>query len=193
MLRFIIRRNSAGRSSLLGIGKFAAGNLFIGKYLATSGTNGVLGWGRPFTTRPLALRGHIRYVSGTVDRGGNHIANDQPDQGIVYIALTDGEPETYDDGSQWAFIVKTADPKLFDPNAENVLAYGEQVWTSSTDGSDMVEFTIPLDYRATDRIPARIILVASASRYGDYFEGSTGSTMWLDDLELIYEESELEK
>lgn len=179
--------------SLLGIGKFAAGNLFIGKYLATSGTNGVLGWGRPFTTRPLALRGHIRYVSGTVDRGGNHIANDQPDQGIVYIALTDGEPETYDDGSQWAFIVKTADPKLFDPNAENVLAYGEQVWTSSTDGSGMVEFTIPLDYRATDRIPARIILVASASRYGDYFEGSTGSTMWLDDLELIYEESELEK
>ena len=107
--------------------------------------------------------------------------------------MTDGEPETYDDGSQWAFIVKTADPKLFDPNAENVLAYGEQVWTSSTDGSGMVEFTIPLDYRATDRIPARIILVASASRYGDYFEGSTGSTMWLDDLELIYEESELEK
>ena len=57
----------------------------------------------------------------------------------------------------------------------------------------MIGFTIPLEYHATDRIPERIILVASASRYGDYFEGSTGSTMWLDDLELIYEESKLEK
>ena len=178
--------------NFLGIGKFAAGNLFVGQYLETDGTDGVLGWGRPFTSRPLALRGHIRYISGTVDHGRNHISDGQPDQGIVYIALTDGQTETYGE-TEWAFIVRTKDKKLFDPNAENVIAYGEQVWKSNTDGTGMVEFTIPLDYRATNRIPTHIILVASASRYGDYFEGSTGSTMWLDDLELIYEESKLEK
>nr|MBP7194040.1 PCMD domain-containing protein [Bacteroides sp.] len=24
-------------------------------------------------------------------------------------------------------------------------------------------------------------------KYGDYFSGGTGSTMWLDDFELVYE------
>lgn len=172
--------------------QFAAGNLFAGQYLETDRTDGVLGWGRPFAARPLALRGHIRYISGTVNYGGSHIAKNQPDQGIVYIALTDGEPEPYGE-TEWAFVVRTKDEKLFNPEAENVIAYGEQVWDASTEGDGMIGFTIPLEYHATDRIPERIILVASASRYGDYFEGSTGSTMWLDDLELIYEESKLEK
>ena len=40
---------------------------------------------------------------------------------------------------------------------------------------------------SSNRKPTDIILVGSASRYGDYFTGSTGSTLWLDDLELIYE------
>lgn len=44
-----------------------------------------------------------------------------------------------------------------------------------------------IDYRSLTRIPNYIVIVASASKYGDYFTGSTGSTMWLDDLELIYE------
>ena len=30
--------------------KFAAGNAFVGQYLATEGTDGQLGWGRPFTS-----------------------------------------------------------------------------------------------------------------------------------------------
>ena len=41
--------------------------------------------------------------------------------------------------------------------------------------------------------PPPIIVVASASKYGDYFAGAVGSTMWLDDLKLIYDESELKE
>ena len=40
------------------IGKFAAGNLFIGEYIRTEGTNGVLDFGKPFTARPTKLKGH---------------------------------------------------------------------------------------------------------------------------------------
>lgn len=29
--------------------------------------NGVLGWGRPFESRPTALRGYVRYQSNTVN------------------------------------------------------------------------------------------------------------------------------
>ena len=44
--------------SMFGIGKFAAGNVFVGQYLKTDGTDGVLGFGRPFETpvRPKGLR-----------------------------------------------------------------------------------------------------------------------------------------
>ena len=186
-------------------GKFAAGNLFIGDYLKTDGTDGILGIGRPMgkdasgrpvTSRPLALRGYIKYVSGKVDKGGDKIANGRQDVGIIYMALTDGEGEAHGN-SHWSFIIKTKEQHFFDKNAANVIAYGEKTWEQSTEGEGMIPFEIRFDYNAKQdgktRIPNRILIVAAASKFGDYFQGSTGSKMWLDDLELIYEESKLSK
>ena len=169
--------------------KFAAGNVFAGKYLKTEGTDGVLGFGRPFTSRPTKLKGYIKYNCGVVDKGGNMIANGSNDNGIVYIALTDGEGEVYDDGSKWSRIIKTNkdNRQLFDKDAENIIAYGEMIWNETTSDSGLVPFEITLDYKSLNRVPNRIVVVASASMYGDYFQGSTSSKMWLDDLELVYE------
>lgn len=195
-------KNSGNQSLLLssqfvglgGIGKFAAGNLFAGKYLKTDGTDGVLGWGRPFSERPTKLKGYIKYNSGVVDNGGDKIPNGQNDIGTVYIALTDGSGVVYndekdekDDGSIWACIIKTKTEELFNKNAKNVIAYGELVLKESTKGEGLIPFEIDLDYKATDRVPTRIIIVASASYYGDYFQGSTSSKMWLDDITLEYD------
>lgn len=181
-------------ANMLGIGQFAAGNIFIGQYLKTQMSgftgHGVLGLGRPFASRPLALRGYIRYISGNVDKGGDKIANGTQDKGIIYIALTDGEGEEFE-GTRWSFVIKTNESKFFDKNGANVVAYGDKIWEASTEGEGMHEFVIPFEYRSMERIPNRIMLVAAASQFGDYFQGSTGSVMWLDDLELIYEESKL--
>lgn len=189
--------------------QFAAGNIFVGQYLKTvmdgfTG-HGVLGIGRPMgkdasgrpvTSRPLALRGYIKYVSGKVDKGGDKIANGRQDVGIIYMALTDGEGEAHGN-SHWSFIIKTKEQHFFDKNAANVIAYGEKTWEQSTEGEGMIPFEIRFDYNAKQdgktRIPNRILIVAAASKFGDYFQGSTGSKMWLDDLELIYEESKLSK
>ena len=182
---------SAKLKSQVVVTQFAAGNIFIGKYLKTEMDgftgHGVLGFGRSFTSRPKALRGYIRYESGVVDKGGNMISKGQQDIGIIYIALTSGDGESYDDGSTWSCIVRTKNQKYFDKNATNIIAYGEQTWENSTSGNGMIEFTIPIDYRKLDEVPNRIVLVAAASKFGDYFQGSSGSTMWLDDVELIYE------
>lgn len=188
-----------------GIGKFAAGNLFIGDYLKTDGTDGILGIGRPMgkdasgrpvTSRPLALRGYIKYISGKVDYGKEQIPNGSQDIGIIYMALTDGEGKAYEN-SHWSFIIKTKEKLFFDKNAADVIAYGEKTWEQSTEGEGMIPFEIRFDYNAKQdgktRIPNRILIVAAASKFGDYFQGSTGSKMWLDDLELIYEESKLSK
>lgn len=191
---------SANLASRKIITQFAAGNIFIGKYLETvmdfiTG-HGVLGLGRPFTSRPIALRGYVRYTCGIVDEGGDEIANDSPDQGIIYMALTDDRGTAYEyGGEKWSFIIKTKDKQFFSKDNENVIAYGEKIWTESTQGEGMHEFVIRFNYdEKTDgktRIPTRLLLVAAASRYGDYFQGSTSSRMWLDDLELVYDESEL--
>lgn len=171
------------------IGKFAAGNVFAGKYLKTDGTDGVLGFGRPFTSRPTKLKGYIKYNCGVVDKGGDKIANGQNDIGTVYVALTDGDGVAYDDGSKWSCIIKTKEKErqLFDKNAANVLAYGEMILNESTEGDGLIPFEIELDYKATDRVPTRIVIVASASYYGDFFQGSTSSKMWLDDITLEYD------
>lgn len=171
--------------------QFAAGNIFIGKYLKTEMQgltgHGILGFGRSFASRPKSLHGYIRYESGVVDKGGDKISNGEQDKGIIYIALTSGEGESYDDGTQWSCIVRTKSQKYFDKNADNIVAYGEKIWETSTEGDGMIEFTIPLDYRKLDVLPNRIVLVAAASQFGDYFQGSNNSKMWLDDMELIYE------
>ena len=170
------------------IGKFAAGNLFVGKYLATNGTNGVLGWGRPFTSRPKALRGYVHYTPAAI----TDVAKDAPaeyvegemDRGIIYIAIVDNTKTSYK-AESWPCIVNTETKELFDKNDANVIAYGEKVFEGATSGSDMVPFEITLDYRTEDVKACNIILTISASKGGDYFTGGP-SVMYVDDLELVY-------
>lgn len=172
------------------IGKFAAGNLFVGKYLDTQGTDGVLGWGRPFTSRPKALRGYVHYTPAAI----TDVASDAPaeyvkgemDRGIIYIAIVDNTTTAYN-SEHYPCVVKTkaSERNLFDKNGSNVIAYGEKVFEGATTGSDMVPFEITLDYRTEDVKACNIILTISASKGGDYFTGGP-SVMYVDDLELVY-------
>ena len=163
------------------IGKFAAGNLFIGQYVGTDGTNGILDFGRTFTSRPAKLKGYIKYTPGTVNYSETDaLPNGATDIGSIYIALGDWDAPVR---------ITTKDKNLFNKDDEKIIAYGEWDITSTVQGTDggLMEFEIPLDYRSLDRIPTYIVVVASASKYGDYFTGSGSSTMWIDDLELVYE------
>lgn len=174
-------------------GNLAAGNLFAGKFLGIESLKyGILGWGRPCTSRPKALKVWVRYIPGTVDYGG-HIAKGDSDRGIIYVAVGDWQSDDSEYGAEWPVVVRTKGPSLFDPHDSGTIGYGVQVFTENygTDTStSMKEITIPLkyeEYGGYNRKPKSIIIVASASQYGDYYEGSSSSIMWLDDMELIYE------
>lgn len=173
------------------IGKFAAGNVFIGKYLNTEGlSDGVLGWGRSFTARPKALRVWVKYSPAAVtyaDKANSDgVVKGDMDRGIVYIALVDGTKTSYNSES-WPVVIKTADKTtLFNQDKPQVIAYGEKVFTEATPEEGLIEVVIPIDYKRTDVRPSNIVMVASASKMGDYFTGGP-SVMYLDDVELIYE------
>lgn len=174
-------------------GKFAAGNIFVGKYLATEGMDGVLGWGRPFNCpiRPKALKVWARYEPVNITHDNTSalpsVSKGDPDNGIVYIALVTDQTMSYN-SETWPQIVKTSSSsrQLFDPSGSNVVAYGEHVFTSATTESGLVEITIPLNDVNPSLTVSNIIIVASASRYGDYFVGGNGSLLYLDDFELVY-------
>ncbi len=166
------------------IGKFAAGNLFVGDYVRTDGMDGVLDFGKPFTSRPAKLRGYIKYTPGTVEYTSSEVpelVEGSNDVGQIYIALGDWDKPV-------EIRTKSSDRSLFNKEDEKIIAYGELNLNEAIQGSDggLTLVEIELDYRSTERIPTYIILVASASRYGDYFAGGN-STMWIDDLELVYE------
>lgn len=175
------------------LGKFAAGNIFIGKYLATEGMDGVLGWGRPFNCpiRPKALKVWARYEPVNITHDNTSalpsVSKGDPDNGIVYIALVTDQTMSYN-SETWPQIVKTSSSsrQLFNPSGSNVVAYGEHVFTSATTESGLVEITIPLNDVNPNLTVSNIIIVASASRYGDYFVGGNGSLLYLDDFELVY-------
>ena len=76
--------------------------------------------------------------------------------------------------------------RLFSKTDERVIGYGEIIWTESTAGDGWVEFEVPITYNR-DVNPSAMLIVCSASYWGDFFTGGDGSTLYLDDLELVYE------
>ena len=50
-----------------------------------------------------------------------------------------------------------------------------------------VKVTLKFDYKDLNKTPTHIIISAASSRCGDYFTGGVGSTMYLDDIQLLYD------
>ena len=173
------------------LGKFAAGNIFTGDYLKTDGTDGILGFGRPFSSRPAALKGYVKYTPGKVEYTNSDLpqmTTSSMDVGAIYIAIMDDTTESFDDGTYWPFVIKTksSNRRLFDKDDARVIGYGEMLLTEATVGDGLIEFNIPIEYRRNDVSASNILVVCSSSYYGDYFVGGS-SVMYIDDFELVYE------
>nr|WP_325289496.1 PCMD domain-containing protein [uncultured Bacteroides sp.] len=161
--------------------KFAAGNIFTGSYVKTVGTNGVLSFGREFSSFPSKLRIHYKYTSATIDKVGEDALSylkGRPDSCHIYIALTDWDQPL-------EIRTRPSERQLFDKNDSHVIAYAEYI--SGQSDAQYQQKDLVLDYRYTDRTPKYILVVASASKYGDFFTGGVGSKLLIDNFELIYE------
>ncbi len=189
---------------ILGAGKFAAGNIYTGHYYYTSiwPMGAQIFFGQPFTSRPTQLKGRFKYTRGTtIDYGEDpyksELSKSGGDQCGLYIALTDNEGLECD-GNKYAFEIdnlasaddadhfKYKNTIDFSEKNKNIVAYGTISETEAKGTGEWQDFVIDLKYRDLTRVPKYIIVVASASKYGDYFTGSSGSVMYIDDFELVY-------
>lgn len=105
------------------------------------------------------------------------------DECSIYIALSK-KSYLIDNGNSDTFIDFEED--------DNIIAYGalpSGAATNETENNGYKEFTIPLQYKESQfgEQPTHIIVVCSASKYGDYMTGGAGSTLYVDDFSLVYE------
>ena len=164
--------------------KFAAASMYTGEFGKVDGTKGaILDWGTPFTDRPTALKGFMQYHPQAVDNVGKNLpaaapAKGQPDICSIYIALLSD-----------IIVVNNTDVSLL-PNLltdSRVIAYGALPDNQCVaTGDSWKEVNIPLEYRDINKKPSYLLVVFSASKYGDYFHGAKGSTLYLDDFSLEY-------
>lgn len=145
----------------------AAGNIFLGSYKtnATDPASSVT-FGRGYAgARPTKLSGFFKYQPGaTMSDGSVPSEKLEKDECDIYIQLWCGN-ETI----------------------------GEGHFITNETVSEYTRFEIPVEYTVTDKRPDKITIVATSSRYGGYFNGTTvigqlaiGSTLWVDDFELSY-------
>ena len=179
--------------------KFAAGNLFTGKFNRVIGTSGAdLDWGVPFTSKPKSLKGWYKYQPALVNYEDNKsvAAPEEYDQGQLQVLLVEVEHPyrvlpvkvgektingpTYKD--QNVIIDLASDPTVI---ARGIVNVG----MSDPDGdgnADWVEFELPLEYRDF-RNPTYVVVTAASSYLGDYFTGGHGSVLLIDDFEFVYQ------
>ena len=163
-----------------GIGKLAAGNIFVGKFGKVDGTNGIIHLGQPCNYRPTRLKGYYKYTNGPIDYADKEMSDmiGQPDCMSIYMALGDWDEPV-------EIRTNPKNRKVFDVNDPHIIAYKSFETTEPTNG--YVPFELELEYRSTSRVPNYLIIIATGSRLGDYFTGSTQSTLYVDEFSLEWD------
>ena len=166
-------------ASMLGIGKFAAGNLFTGTF-ALSGMDGIVTFGRDFafTAKPKSMSFWMKNNEGTINQGSQASGSDIY---TVMVIITDGTTYSVNTKDESTFLkVDKLD------SIPGVIGYG---YISNTDSrAEWTEETINIIYREDMKNvkPKKLVVSFTPSGYGDYFCGSTDSWMYVDDIVLNY-------
>ena len=186
------------------VGMLAAGNIFTGQFMGLVGTSGgIVNFGRPWTSRPSALKLYCKYNTGLINIVNNDnlgVSKSDYDRAQVKIAIGTWPYKTYGGTKESPVQVNTTDESTFVDffTDNNTIANGELIIYNdgysinkgakvSKTTSEWVEYTIPLDYRKLSTYPTHIVVSCAASQFGDYFTGYDQSALWIDAVELIYE------
>ncbi len=176
--------------------KFAAGNMFSGRFGDLIGTSGgTVYFGRPFTARPTGLRFWMKYTGGVINRANDNVPEDGKkgnyDKASIRIALGTWDYRKYGGDAESPVLINTTDTSTFvDYSTDaSTIAFAEKIVSSDSTNpaTDWIQVTLQLDYRDLTKRPTHIVLSCASSMYGDYFSGYDDSKLWLDGMELLYE------
>ena len=172
------------------VGKpIAAGNLFMGTfYLPTAITNSLNStrFGIPFKHRATALVGYYRYTAGKAFYDNGNYTDEKDKFSIYAIFFEKGDDVPYLDGH--------IPSQGF--NHPRIVATALMEESEKIESSEWRRFEIPFDYTRygkeidPEKLAAgkyQIAVVFASSSGGDEFKGAPGSTLYIDEVELLYE------
>lgn len=165
----------------------AAGNLFIGSFNMLNAISNPLGatrFGTPFYNKPLRLTGYYKYKAGKqfYENGGY---TSRKDIFNIYAIFYEVTKDT-----------DMLDGNLPNLNYEHPNMVALALISNPHETDEWEFFDLPFDYeRYGKTIDAaklakgeyKVSIIFAASKDGATFEGAPGSTLLLDEVELIYE------
>lgn len=174
---FVVSGKAAKLMSKSIFGVFAAGSIYTGQFLKRKGMGAELSMGIPFSSKPKSFKGYYCYKPGTIDKSddAHSYLNGVTDTCSIYCILTDWDEP---------FIADTHEGKFVDIDTDPGIIAVARIYSGETN-QNYEEFDIPFQYRNL-RTPTHILIVGAASKYGNYFTGSTDSVLYLDQFSLSY-------
>ena len=186
------------------VGMLTAGNLFTGQFAGLVGTSGgKVNFGRPWTSRPTALKIWAKYTTGQINILKNEslgVSKSDYDRAQIKFAIGTWDYKKYGGTKDSPVHINTTDASTFVDfyTDESTIANGDLIIYNdgyminngeklSATTSEWIEYIIPLDYRQLTTYPTHIVISCATSQFGDYFTGYDGGKLWIDAAELIYE------
>ncbi|MBN1789588.1 MAG: PCMD domain-containing protein [Bacteroidales bacterium] len=155
-----------------------AGTLFTGRFDINGAINHptdprqATHFGTPFSLRPVSLKFKYAY---------------QP--GDLYVRATLNNPDNIFGGFTVTELpgndMFTGYAVLEKRDGSGVVEIGRAEMTSGDLQNELTEISLPFVY-SSDQKPTHISVVFSSSKDGDLFTGAVGSTLLVDDVELVY-------
>ena len=165
----------------------AAGNFFLGafdsQYSLTNTLKTTL-MGIPYTKEPVKVTGYYKYSPGEVftDKDSQPVEGriDEPSiYSVLYLNHDEQGNEIMlhgDDVLSSPYIVRKAQVASLPPTAE---------WQRF---EMTFEDSVPIDYELLANRGYNLAMVFSSSKTGDLFEGALGSTLYVDKVEITFNE-----
>ncbi len=182
----LVTCSTGSLGSLVGM-YIAAGNLFIGTFDSGSALTNPLKstrFGKPFEHIPTYLSGYYKYQPGKEYTSKGQVVPGKTDQGDIYAIFYETDDNVrYLDGTN----------ALTSPNLIYVARISD---LKPTD--EWTHFYIPfvprpgkfVDKEKLKNGGYQLAVVFSSSIRGDYFEGAVGSTLYVDEVEVIHSDNE---
>jgi hypothetical protein len=167
----------------------AAGNLFIGSFSVGNALNNALKatrFGMQFGRQPIALRGYYKYKAGAIYTEAQKPVTGKKDRFDIYAIMYEADdPGFMLDGTN----------ALTDPSLVGVAQIAA---SDAVEAANWTKFDLPFVLKAGKSIDKeklrdgkyKLGIVFSSSVDGGKFSGAVGSTLYIDEVELVCEEEE---
>ena len=168
------------------IPKVTAGSLFLGEFsLVLKSPLESTKFGIPFTEKPLLIKGALKYLPGKDFYGNKELTDKNSHEAEL-------NPTAKDEYAISAVLYEVADHKKETLTGVDIYTSDKIVAVGQKFGGETKEyeaFSFELEYKK-EYDPAKkykLALIFSSSCWGDKFSGAPGSTLYIDDVEIVIE------